>query len=183
MSEVNDVAGRCELVEALGKTWTLAHVGPAVRARYSAWAKARARQELTAQKAYLDQESYREALASLQEQMTARAYDWGTPLRKDAMGSGVAALIGTEEGRVRLLAELMRPAHPELADDPPAVVALVEAEPEAFALALAACLELPDPLAGRPTETGWAKETDEKARRERLLDLEKELLKGAKDAG
>jgi len=152
MSNVNDVLGQSgsgEQIEALGKTWTLTHVGPGIRARYSAWVKARAQRELTQQKPYLDEVEYRERMASLQEQQTAGAYNWGSPLSPRAMGSAVQTMFDSEEGRIRLVQELLHPTHGEV--EPGKVVEILEAAPEEMALALAACLGL-GPNRQTPTE-------------------------------
>lgn len=164
MSDVNDVLGQAgggEQVEALGRTWTLSHVGPGIRARYSAWLKARARRELTQQKPYLDEPEYREALASLQEQQTSGAYSWGSPLSPRAIGSAVQTMLESDEGRVQLVRELLRPAHGDI--DPGKVMEILEAAPEDLALALAACLGL-GPNRQAPTErtTSGSQETNEK---------------------
>lgn len=145
MSEVTDTLGQAgpgELVEALGRTWSLAHVGPGIRARFSAWCKLRARQELLEQKPHLAEDAYREALGVLQEEMAAGAYNWGSPLSQRGMGSAIAAALRQDDGRIALLQVLLEPAHGLLPWEQ--VLDLMEANPEGIALAMAACLSLPN---------------------------------------
>ena len=49
-SDINDAVGGCETIEALGKVWKIAHVGPEVRDNYSGYCKWRARRELASQR-------------------------------------------------------------------------------------------------------------------------------------
>lgn len=138
MSDVNDSVGPGEMVEALGQAWTLAHIGPGIRARFSAWCKMRARQAIAELRGTLGDDAYREDLGVFQEQLAAGAYSWGSPLDPDGAGPGVRAMLAGGDGKIQLLRLLLEPHH---GDVPPGkVTELVNAAPTEVNLALAACL-------------------------------------------
>ena len=144
MSAICDTLGQAgagEQLEALGRIWTLAHVGPGIRSRYSAWVLARARRDLVAEKPYLPDAEYREALALLQDRIDQGAYSWGSPLDPKGIGAAVHAAMGTTAGQLRWIAELLHPAHGDV--DPETVLAIVDESPELVGLVVAACMALP----------------------------------------
>lgn len=152
MSDVNDTLGQAgagELVEALGKTWTLSHVGPGIRARYAARVKAKARRELAVEKPYMGEQAYREASNLLQEQITADAYSWGSPLDPDGPGSAIQAMLSSPLGQAWLFQELLRPVHGEVPLE--TVVQIAAEAPAETQLVLAACLGI-GPNRQAPTE-------------------------------
>lgn len=124
-------AGPGEQLVAGGKVWSLRHVGPGVRAAFSAWAKLQARQEV---------QGCPELQAALVGELAAGAYRWGTPLNPKAMGSAVARLLGETDGQVRLVQLLLEPAHGEVA--PAQVLEILAADPDGAAAAVRACLGL-----------------------------------------
>jgi hypothetical protein len=137
MTGADDLTNAGEVVEALGRAWTLAHVGPGVRGAFAAWLKGRARREVFAGRRDMGEDVFRESLASLNEQMAAGAYDWGSPLHPDLMGSAVEASLSRIAGMVRLVQLLLEPRHGP--QDEPQVLALLNDAPEAFAHAVLAC--------------------------------------------
>lgn len=144
MSAICDTLGQSgagEQIEALGRTWTLAHIGPGIRSRYSAWVLSRARRDLVAERPYLGDAQYREALALLADRIDQGAYSWGSPLDPRGIGSAINAAMATTAGQLRLIAELMRPAHGDV--DPETVLQIVDESPEVVGLVVAACMALP----------------------------------------
>lgn len=134
-------AGAGEQIEALGREWTLAHTGPGIRSRYSAWVLARARRDLVAERPYLPDEQYREALALLQDRIDQGAYSWGSPLDPRGIGSAISAAMASTAGQLRLIQELLRPAHGDV--DLETVLGIVEESPDLVGLVVAACMALP----------------------------------------
>ncbi len=151
MSELTDLKG-CELVEALGKAWTVRHLGPGIRAKFSAWCKLRARQEIIAQREGLGQDDYREQVSILNEARGAGDYNWNTPLGGgESMGPGVRAAFRQQDGQVRLLALLLEKDHGTIPED--RVLALLADNGEGFGDAIRAAMGLPpNPKAPAPVE-------------------------------
>lgn len=152
MSDVNDTLGQAgggEQIDALGQVWILSHVGPGIRARYAARVKAKARRELAAEKPLMGEIAYREACNLLQEQINTDAYNWGSPLDPNGMGSAIQAMMASPLGQAWLLQELLRPAHGDVAME--TIVQIAGAAPEETQLALAACLGI-GPNRQAPTE-------------------------------
>jgi hypothetical protein len=156
-----------ELVQSCDKEWQFQHVGKGIRGKYSAWCKLRARQEVIDQRDLLDPMSYKECLASVNEQIAAGAYSWGSPLNPKGMGTGVFATINGDEGRVYLLMLLLERKHGKLTVDD--IAAIVEGNTEGVRLALDACLEVPslkpkegdDPNAKAPANPGTTNGTSQ----------------------
>jgi hypothetical protein len=149
MSDVNETlgaAGAGELVESGDRVWSFAHVGPGIRAKFSAWCKLRARRELLALKPDLGEADYREQLAVLNAEVAAGSYNWGTPLNPKGLGPAVQAILNGEEGQLHFLTLLLEPRHGRVA--PADVVALVTGNPEGVRQAVRACLGLPAEAGG-----------------------------------
>ncbi len=113
MTETTDLLNAGEIVEAGGQAWTLSHVSPTIRAKFSAWLKGRARKELADQRreGILDEGDYRESLTLMNEEMSAGAYNWGSPLNPKGMGSAVRSGLGQTDGKIRLVQLLLEAHH------------------------------------------------------------------------
>jgi hypothetical protein len=125
---------------ALGQTWTMEPVSPGVRKKMSAWARLRARQDLFSQRAEMPDAIYRECLVSVNEQITAGAYSWGSPLDDRRMGSGLMELLQTHEAQAELARLLLDRNHPGI--EPQAIFAIMVDNAEGFATAMREALEL-----------------------------------------
>jgi hypothetical protein len=150
MSDVENIVDGCERVEVAGpdgtpRAWSLQHVTPAVRAEFSAWAKLRARREIT------PGETYRDDVALFQERCAAGDYTWGSPLDTRRLGSGVGAVLMTEEGMHRLLLLLLRKAHGSVSEQ--AAWDLLAAGGEDLGAAIARAIGLPVPNRPAPAPT------------------------------
>lgn len=103
-----------EWQDAAGNTWSMAHIGPWLRAAYSSYCRMRARALLEADRAVMLPEQYEDEKRTLRFSITRGDYTWGTPLEKDAMGPGVEAVFQTHEGQIRYFQLAMKPKHGEL---------------------------------------------------------------------
>jgi hypothetical protein len=156
MTETGDLLNAGEVVEACGRAWTFAHIGPGIRARFSRWAKGRARQGLLDERrdGTLDVTSYREEADALKQQIDAGAYNWGSPLSDDDRGVAIRALLTASAGFTLLLQLLLEGAHGLVpgAD----IAAILTENPDGVREAVALCL---DPNRAAPTASRPAQKT------------------------
>lgn len=140
MTETTDLLNGGEVLESLGQAWTLAHVGPGIRSKFSAWLKARARQGLREEReaGSLDADGYREESDALKARFDAGAYNWGSPLSPQGMGSAVAATLGETEGKIRLVQLLLERDHGQVTGAK--IMEILAGAPEAAAACVQACL-------------------------------------------
>lgn len=141
-----------EPFESNSETYWLSKLTPALRSRFAAPVRMRARQQLINDKAFMSEEQYKEEKDYLQARIDAGAYDWGPPVELNGTGPGKAirAVLDSDEGWLRLVGLLLEETHGEL---PLAQVAeIVAGNPEACAAAMRAAMGLP-PLAVTPPET------------------------------
>jgi hypothetical protein len=115
LSDVSDALGQVgpgEQFTSLGEVWSLAPVGPGLRAEYSTWAKREARQLITASKAYLTALEVKEDLGDYREALDAGEYDWGPPPPDGVgMGEAISAILSGIKGQMNLVRVLLRPKH------------------------------------------------------------------------
>lgn len=140
-----------EPFESLGETWWLSKMTPALRRRFAAPVRMRARQQLFDDKEFMEEAQYQQEKDYLQARIDAGAYDWGPPVELSGTGPGKAirAVLESDEGWVRLVALLLEETHGELPLT--RVGEIVAGNPEACAAAMRAALGLP-PLAVPPPE-------------------------------
>lgn len=132
MSDVSAAIAAGEDFSSLGQTWTLSHVGPAVRAAASRWCKRQAYAELEESRQCLPAEAWRQKAARLDREMASGSYNWGSPYEPDRAGEGLARLTQTDEGHLAVVGLLLASAHPTLT--PAKVKEVVEgADQELFA--------------------------------------------------
>jgi hypothetical protein len=161
VTETTDLLNAGEVVEAVNQAWTLSHAGPAIRAKYSAFLKGRARAELAEQQrqGVFSGDGHRESLVLLNEEMTAGAYNWGSPLDPDGMGSAVRASLQQTDGLVKLLTLLLEKTHGQVSAEQARAILTdrigTADNPSPVTLAIRACLSVgtPDPNSTRPVRT------------------------------
>ncbi len=109
MIETTDLLNSGEQFEALGKAWTLTHIGPEHKGDFSRWAKSRAYAELKDELAaeIITRAEYRERLESLADRMAAGAYNWGSELGNNDQGEGIQAMLKGGPGLCRLMQLLL----------------------------------------------------------------------------
>ncbi len=172
MEDVNDVlgeAGAGEVVVAGGKAWTMHHVGPRVRAKFSALIKASARREIESLRRSAGDAAHQRDVAVFHEQLASGAYRWGSPFDPEAAGSAIRTALRSDEGQMVLIGLLLEKAHGEV--PPEELGRAVTDNPRGFLDAMAACLGLPpDPNASTPpkkereeTQQGATSQKREKA--------------------
>jgi hypothetical protein len=157
VTETTDLLNAGEVLEALGQVWTLSHVGPGVRSKFSAWLKMRARKELKDQRSegILDAADYTDSLDRLEARMTAGAFNWGSPLNPSGMGSAIERSLNEEaDGRIRLVQLLLEKAHGQVSPDK--VLEILGDQPDASVEAVKLCLQaLPNgPAPDAPAKPG-----------------------------
>jgi hypothetical protein len=142
---LGDVAGI--MVQVNGRWWTLSPIGPAIRARFVAWCKARARQEIISQRHIVSEDGYNDAHNCLTEASTAGAYKWNSPDPR-RMGRAIRAILSGEDGQVQLLTLLLAAHHPDTSFDE--VMEILQSESEGIQYALASAMGTLAPNAPRP---------------------------------
>ena len=126
-------AGGGEMIQALGKTWTLAPVTFAIQAKFERWCRLRARQALVEDKDGLPADAYQENLSSLNREIAAGRYSWGV-----SMGEVIRDSLNDLPGLLHLLGLLLQVNHDSITQDD--VRAIFEGNPEGVGLALKATL-------------------------------------------
>ncbi len=149
MTETTDLLNAGEIVESNGKAYTFAHVGPGIRADFSAALMARARQGLRDERkaGTLNANEYREEADALKARFDAGAYSWGSPLDPNDMGAAIQAAMNETWCKLKLAQLLLKKHHGEM--DLEAVADVLKGNPEAVGEAIQACLN-PAPNDSQP---------------------------------
>jgi hypothetical protein len=150
MSDVENIVDGCERVEVAGpdgtpRAWSAPARHPRRPGRVLGLGQA--------QGAAGDHpgETYRDDVALFQERCAAGDYTWGSPLDTRRLGSGVGAVLMTEEGMHRLLLLLLRKAHGSVSEQ--AAWDLLAAGGEDLGAAIARAIGLPVPNRPAPAPT------------------------------
>ncbi len=146
MTETTDLLNAGEVVESGGKAYTLSHVGPGIRADFSAALMARARQGLRDERkaGTLSASEYREEADALKARFDAGAYAWGSPLDPNDMGAAIQAALNETWGKLKLAQLLLKAHHGEMTLEE--VADMLKGNPEAIGDAIEECLS-PSPNA------------------------------------
>lgn len=151
-----------EPVESLGEVWYLSEITPALRRRYAAPVRARARQALLDDKPAMDEDTYATEWEAFQARIDSGAYEWGPPLELGGTGPGKAILaaLGSTDGQVRLLQLLLEQSHGDV--DTKRAIEILEGNPDGIAAAIRAVMGLPAVPTAPPEPTKEPGEKDEK---------------------
>jgi len=125
---------------ALGETFHLTPVGPALRAAFSSWCRVWSQEDLRRRKAEFTPEQYAEEQAALRRDVRLGLYSWGTPLEKEALGQAVADLFATPEGEIAYLQLALHKAHGKVPTE--RILQIVQDNPEGVKDALMESLDL-----------------------------------------
>jgi len=143
------------LLSVNGKTWTLTGINANLRKRFSAWAQATARNQITAQKRSLSEDSYIESQNHLTAAIAAGHYTWGTVIQPDRLGSALRIIMDAQDGQMMLLEMLLAKNHPHVSEQQ--VLDLFVGDPDAVAMAMAKALgyvaeDAPPPMGADTTD-------------------------------
>ena len=148
---IEQTLARPEPFLARGQTWQLAPVTPGLRARFSAFVKKQALEELASLKSSLSAPEYHEVQSAVLARLASGACSWGTPLNPKGMGAIAREVYESDNGMLYLLQLLLEKQHGKVELEE--LAKLVEDNPAGFKGALRTAHGLPpEEAAGEGTD-------------------------------